>query len=152
MEMGAIPFTPLPQPWQINATSVRKSSPGEGQQQLVQKGITTEIRMQNTACPAQGRWEMFSEREMRQKKKTQSVSCPHDKFFFSPRESLTPFPWGMMCNSIKKQKTPHPSARSDQTKPLFCLCRFCPGAEELTSSIINFTFQFFESANKDCKQ
>lgn len=66
-------------------------------------------------------------------------------FSFSPGEKLTLFPWGMMCKPIKGHWTPHPSATSEQTKPLLCLCSFCPGAEELMSSIINFMFEFFSN-------
>lgn len=101
MDICVIPFPPLPQPWQINATSVRKSSPGEGQQQLAQKkGFAAEIWMQNSAWPAQGRGKMFSGKGMSQRKQTQNVSCPRAKFVFLSWGKADPFSLG----EIKKER------------------------------------------------
>lgn len=88
---------------------------------------------------------------MAQKKKTPSVSCPHAKVFFLSWGKVDPFSLGDDVQPHKEAIDPDPSATSELTKPLLCLCRFCPGAEELTSTIINFMFEFFESANQDCK-
>lgn len=70
-------------------------------------------------------------------------------FFFLSWGKVDLFSLGDDVQAHKEAMDPSPL--SEQTKPLLCLCSFCPGAEELMSSIINFTFEFSQSANEDCK-
>lgn len=145
MDICVIPSTPLPQPWQINATSVRKSSPGEGQQQIVQKRDFS-WNLGAKLCPGKSA-NVLRERDATEKANPKCF-LPSCQVFLCLLGKGWPLFLGGWC---EKQQTPHPSAMSEQTKPLLCLCRFCPGAEELMSTIINFMFEFFKSANEDCK-
>lgn len=146
MDICVIPFPPLPQPWQTNATSVRKSSPGEGQQQLAQKkGLQWNLDAK-LCLPCPGKREnVFRERDVTEKENPKCF-LPSCQVWISVLRKGWPFSLGDDVQPHKEGTDP--SAMADQTKPLLCLCRFCPGAEELTSSIINFCLNFSNQPTK----